>query len=71
MLFHLLKQGASSVDQSARVSVLRAVYYLLRLKVSTYKQIGIKLASLVLGWEHELKAKIEYEMFKILAVDEN
>jgi hypothetical protein len=44
---------------------------LVRLKVSTYKQIGIKLASIVLGWEGQLRDKVEEELFKIMAVEEN
>jgi hypothetical protein len=47
------------------------VFYLVRLKVSTYKQIGIKLASIALGWESPLTRKLEDELFKIMAVDEN
>ncbi len=39
--------------------------------MSTYKQIGIKLASIVLGWEGPLKDKVEDELFKIMAIDEN
>lgn len=49
MLFHLLK-GHGRVGEKAQEKILKAVFYLVRLKVSTYKQIGIKLASIVLGW---------------------
>ncbi len=44
---------------------------MVRLKVSTYKQIGIKLASIVLGWGGPFQPKVEEELFKILAVDDN
>jgi len=47
------------------------VFYLVRLKVSTYKQIGIKLASIVLGWNSLIQKKVEEEFFKIMAVEEN
>jgi hypothetical protein len=71
MLFHLIKLGGDVVAPSTRKEVLKAIYYLIRLKVSTYKQVGIKLASLVLGWPEELRGKIEEELFKILAVEDN
>ena len=70
MLFHLLK-GHSKVGVKAQEKVLRAVFYLVRLKVSTYKQIGIKLASIILGWDGGLRGKVEDELFKIMAVEEN
>lgn len=47
------------------------MFYLVRLKVSTYKQIGIKLASIVLGWNSLIQKKVEEEFFKIMAVEEN
>jgi hypothetical protein len=58
MLFHLTKMAVDRVAQQTRIHILKAVFYLLRLKVSTYKQIGIKLASLVFGWEDDLRDKI-------------
>jgi hypothetical protein len=59
MLFHLLKLGNQFILEVARNSVLRGIYYLVRLKVSTYKQVGIKLASLALHWGGEEAKKIE------------
>jgi len=50
MLFHLIKVNSDHVSLPTRKLVLKSIYHLIRLKVSTYKQIGIKLASLVLGW---------------------
>jgi hypothetical protein len=71
MMFHLVKQGLQAVSGETRGSVLKSVFFLLRLKVSTYKQVGIKLASLVFGWQHELRDKIEQELFKILSTEDN
>ena len=71
MLFHLVKLGADHVDREQRKEVLRAVFQLLRQKVTTYRQVGIKLASLVLKWKHDLRNKIEDELFRIMAVDDN
>ena len=67
MLFHLLKNH-SNVGESAQRDVLKSVFYLVRLKVSTYKQVGIKLASIILGWEGVIRDKIEDELFKIMSV---
>ena len=61
----------SKVPEKTEEKVLRAVFYLVRLKVSTYKQIGIKLASIILAWEGPLRDKIEEELFKIMSVEEN
>lgn len=71
MMFHLVKPALQLVSPDTRSSVLKSVFFLLRLKVSTYKQVGIKLASLVLGWQHEIRDKIEQELFKILATEDN
>jgi hypothetical protein len=58
MLFHLMKMRVDRVAQLTRIHILKEVFYLLRLKASTYKQIGIKLTSLVFGWEDEVRDKI-------------
>lgn len=71
MMFHLVKLSLPVLTQATRGNVLRAVYFLLRLKVSTYKQVGIKLAAQVFSWQHELRDKIEQELFKIMAVEDN
>jgi len=68
MLFHLLKNHAK-VGSQTEEKVLKGVYFLIRLKISTYKQIGIKLASIILGWEGEIRNKIENELFRIMAID--
>lgn len=68
MMFHLVKLSHHVLTQATRGNVLRAVYFLLRLKVSTYKQVGIKLAAQVFSWQHEIRDKIEQELFKITAV---
>lgn len=52
MMFQLAKQGTAIITSETRGKVLQTVFFLVRLKVSTYKQLGIKLASLVLGWNH-------------------
>ena len=52
MLFHLIKQAAEDINAETRAAILKAIFYLLRLKVSTYKQLGIKLAALAMGWEN-------------------
>jgi hypothetical protein len=70
MLFHLLKSH-EKVGSQTEERVLKAVYFLIRLKVSTYKQIGIKLASIVLGWKGPVRDKVEEELFRIMAVEEN
>ena len=36
-----------------------SIFHLVRQKVSTYRQIGIKLASLILNWEDDVRDKIE------------
>jgi hypothetical protein len=71
MMFHLVKLSLPVLTQTTRGNVLRAVYFLLRLKVSTYKQVGIKLAAQVFSWQHEIRDKIEHELFKIMAVEDN
>lgn len=58
MLFHLLKSSVNCVGQKAKEKILKSVFYLVRLKVSTYKQIGIKLASIVLNWKGILQKKV-------------
>jgi len=59
MLFVHLKMDVNRVNQKVRENILGAIFYLLRLKVSTYKQMGIKLASLVLKWTDSLRDKVE------------
>lgn len=44
---------------------------MLRTKVSTYRQLGVKLSSLILHFNSEKCANIEKEMLKILAVEDN
>jgi hypothetical protein len=50
MLFHLIKQGVDQTFPETKSNILKSIFYLIRLKVSTYKQVGIKLASLIFGW---------------------
>ena len=51
--------------------ITNSTLHLLRTKVSTYRQLGIKLASLIMHVNSDKSESIEKEMFKILAVEDN
>lgn len=52
-------------------ALINATLHILRTKVSTYRQLGVKLASLILHFNSGRCEDIEKEMFKILAVEDN
>lgn len=68
MLFQHLQLDSNRASPKVRSDILKSIFYLLRLKVSTYKQMGIKLASQVLQWQDPIRDKVESELFKIMAV---
>lgn len=49
-------------------ALIYCTLHILRTKVSTYRQLGVKLASLILQFDSEKCLTIEKEMFKILAL---
>lgn len=51
--------------------LINSTLHILRTKVSTYRQLGVKLASLILHFDSQKCDNIEKEMFKILAVEDN
>lgn len=57
MLIKLLPIGRETnyCEEKTCTQVSKAVYFLLRMKMSSYKQIGVKIASLLLGWAKETK----------------
>lgn len=52
-------------------AVSKSVLFLLRTKVSTYRQLGIKLSSIVLHCKSDCHASIENELFNILSTEDN
>jgi hypothetical protein len=52
-------------------ALLNSTLHLLRTRVSTYRQLGVKLASLILNSGCPKGEEVEQELFKILSVEDN
>ena len=59
------------LKEKTQNSVGKAILFLVKQKVSTYRQLGIKLSSLILLTKSELNDLIENELFKILSTEDN
>lgn len=76
LVFLLLKQIPPKkieifLKAEVQEALINATLHILRTKVSTYRQLGIKIASLILQFNSRQCETIEREMFKILAVEDN
>ena len=58
----------SYLNDEVQKGIINSTLHLLRTKVSTYRQLGIKLASLIIHVSTEQRDDIEGEMFRILAI---
>lgn len=52
-------------------ALINSTLHILRTRVSTYRQLGVKLASLILHFNSPKCESIQKQMFKILAVEDN
>ena len=59
------------LNEEVQAGIMNSTLHLLRTKVSTYRQLGIKLASLIMHINSEGSESIEKEMLKILSVEDN
>ena len=59
------------IGEEVQSGIEDATLHLLRTKVSTYRQLGVKLASLIIHVSTTKSESTEREMFKILAVEDN
>jgi hypothetical protein len=62
------KKMESYLKPEVQEALVNSTLHILRTKVSTYRQLGVKLASLILHFNSAKCESIEREMFKILAV---
>lgn len=51
-------------------SIFAATLHLVRTKIPTYRQLGIKISSLILQLEN-LGDSLEKELFKIMSIEDN
>ena len=76
MLFNILMRNLTNpqsinsyLNENVQNMLRKSVLFLAKLKVSTYRQLAIKLSSLVLYCKSDSQAAIEYELIKILATE--
>lgn len=77
MMFQLLKALPYGepfdrlLDEGIQNLIGKSVYLMVKNRVSTYRQLGIKLSSVVLLMNTESKSAIENELFTILSTEDN
>ena len=48
--------------------LFNSTLHLIRTRIQSYRQLGVKISSLILHLPHEKRSTLEKEMFKIMAV---